>query len=455
MSRAKKSNSKVPTIPTCRIAYRYRAYPADLQEYRMENWFGALCGLYNGAVVERKDAYRNTGKGLTYSAQQNALPEKKKADPALRMVNSQVAQDCLQRVDKAYQKFFDDIARKKAGEHVKIGYPRFKKLEKYTSLTFPQVWMKQPVKDKGKPTGKTKLLEIVKFRFDDDSSYAYVTLPGIGDIKIRLHRSLDWNNAKTVTVKHVSSGDWYVCISVEMPLVPTLEPNGKNTGVDVGLHKEATTSDGSYEDHPRFLKKSEEKLKEHQRKLSKKQKGSNGYKKQKQVLAREHEHVANQRQDFLHKLSLWLVFQYAFIAFEKLNIPGMVKNPHLAKAILDAGWGTLIRFTAYKSVMLRGNEIVRVNPAYTSQDCSRCGARVPKTLAERMHICPVCGLEMCRDQNAARNQEFRAFGKVSSDTAVGTNKVGAGSAPNWGIIPRTQGETSTSAAPASRGKYCR
>ena len=220
MSRAKKNNSKVPTIPTCRIAYRHRAYPADLQEYRMENWFGALCGLYNGAVAERKDAYRNTGKGLTYSAQQNALPEKKKADPALRMVNSQVAQDCLRRVDKAYQKFFDDIARKKAGEHVKIEYPRFKKLEKYTSLTFPQVWMKQPVKDKGRPTGKTKLLEIVKFRFDDDSRYAYVTLPGIGDIKIRLHRSLDWNNAKTVTVKHVSSGDWYVCISVEMPLGP-------------------------------------------------------------------------------------------------------------------------------------------------------------------------------------------------------------------------------------------
>ena len=89
----------------------------------------------------------------------------------------------------------------------------------------------------------------------------------------------------------------------------------------------------------------------------------------------------------------------------------MVRNPHLAKSILDAGWGTLIRFVTYKSVMLRGNEIERVNPAYSSQDCSGCGYRVPKTLADRVHICPQCGLVLCRDTNSARVIEQRAFGK--------------------------------------------
>ena len=138
---------------------------------------------------------------------------------------------------------------------------------------------------------------------------------------------------------------------------------------------------------------------------------------------------------------------YSAIAFEKLNIPGMVRNPHLAKAILDAGWGTLIRFIAYKSVMLRGNEIERVNPAYTTQDCSVCGCRVPKTLAERIHKCPQCGLIMDRDQNAANIIEQRAFG---------SNRVGQGSCPNrLSMSELTQGETRSSAALAARGKSCR
>ncbi len=101
---------------------------------------------------------------------------------------------------------------------------------------------------------------------------------------------------------------------------------------------------------------------------------------------------------------------YAYIAFENLNIPAMVRNHNLAKAILDAGWGTLIQFAIYKSVMLRGNAVVRVNPSYTSQDCSICKYRVPKTLADRLHICPNCGVVLERDHNAANTIEFRAFG---------------------------------------------
>src|SRR5271157_123307 len=399
MSRAKKKGKDIQSA-SIRITYRYLAYPTDLQEYRMENWLNSLCGLYNGAVAQRKESCRITGKSVTYGEQQNELPGMKKADPALRMVHSQVLQDCLQRVDKAYDKFFTDIARKKSGEKIKAGYPRFKKPGRYVSFTYPQVWMKQ----------KDRVTQAVKFRQDGSSRNAVITLPGIGEVKTRLHRQLDWSNARTVTVKRSPSGKWYVCVSVEVLHRPSLPDNGKNTGVDVGVLRTATVSDGSFREHPKFFCKSEKKLKKAQKTLSRKEPGRGGYRKQKLILAKRHEKIANQRKDFLHKMSLWLVVMYSYIAFEKLNIQAMAKNPHLAKAILDAGWGTLIRFVTYKSMMLRGNDVIRVNPAYTTQDCSRCGSRVPKTLAERMHRCPQCGLEMDRDQNAANVIELRAFG---------------------------------------------
>jgi putative transposase len=382
----------------------------------MENWLFGLRSLYNDTVSERKDAFRATGKGLTYTEQQKSLPKKRKSDPSLRMIHSQVCQDCLRRVDKAYDKFFADLQRKKSGEKIKVGYPRMKKFDKYTSFTFPQVW----VTYRDKKTEKSRVTEAIKLRCDADSRFATILLPGIGSLKIRLHRPIDWKNAKTVTVKKTASGEWYISVSVEQALSPVLDDNGKQTGVDVGLINHVATSDEHYEKHPKYLHKSEQILKKQQRSLSKKKKGSVGYVKQKKVLAETHSHIANQRKDFLHKLSLWLVMTYSYIAFENLNIPGMLRNPHLAKAILDAGWGNMIRYTAYKSVMLRGNEVVRVNPAYSSQDCSVCGYRVPKTLSERMHVCPNCKSVMDRDHNASNVIELRAFG---------TNTVGAGTAP--------------------------
>jgi len=227
---------------------------------------------------------------------------------------------------------------------------------------------------------------------------------------------------------------------VEQPITPILEDNGTKTGVDLGLMRQVTISDGSYREYPKYLRRAEKSLRKHQRALSRKRRGSANCEKQRIRLAGVHEHIANQRKDFLHKLSLWLVVNYALIAFEKLNIPGMVRNPHLAKAILDAGWGNLIRYTAYKSAMLRGTDVVRVNPAYSSQDCSVCGTRVPKTLAERLHVCPNCGAVMDRDHNAANVVELRAFG---------TNTVGAGTAPNRRASePANACGDGTSAAPA-------
>lgn len=412
MSRPRKKGSYTESANTCCISYRYRAYPTDLQQYRMENWLYILQNLYNGAIEQRRTIYKTEGRSVTYTEQQNTLPGLKNTNPALKLVHSQVLQDCLQRVDKAYQKFFDDLKRKRSGEKVKIGYPRKKRLDKYKSFTFPQVWMRD---------GETHR-EVIKLHCNADSKFATLILPVIGSLKIRLHRPVEWGNAKTVTVKREPSGNWYVSISVEKPLKPNLsDNNAKTTGVDVGLTNLVKTSDDNRFEHPKFIYKAERRLKKIQKQLSRKQHGSANWEKQKLRLARLHEHIANQRRDFLHKLSFWLVVNYAFIAFEKLNIPAMVKNHNLAKAIMDAGWGTLIQFTIYKSVMLRGNDVVRVDPSYTTQDCSICGYRVPKTLVERLHVCPNCGTVMDRDYNAANVIELKAFG---------TNTVGVWSAPN-------------------------
>jgi len=340
----KKADTTLDVEDVVQIAYRYRAYPTDLQEYSLENWLGALCALYNDAIVERKKTYKAFGKSVTYNDQQNMLPKRKKVDPILKHIHSQVLQDCLQRVDKAYQKFFDDLKRKKAGSTVKVGYPRMKKFDKYKSFTFPQVWMKDG----------ERVVEVIKLRCDADSKFATITLPGIGPLKIRFHRSVPWSSAKTVTVKRTPSGQWFVSIAIQKELTPPLPDNGKYTGVDVGLINLIATSDDNYRAHPKCIRKTEDKIKKAQRELSSKKKRSANYRKQKVKLAKLHAKVANQRSDFLHKLSLWLVLNYAYIAFEKLHIPAMVKNPYLAKSILDAGWGTLIRFVAYKSVMLRG-----------------------------------------------------------------------------------------------------
>ncbi|MEM1008011.1 MAG: transposase [Myxococcota bacterium] len=232
-------------------------------------------------------------------------------------------------------------------------------------------------------------------------------------LKILLHRQVDWSCAKNITLKKMLNGRWYACIVLEFPVEEHAQNVGyekwsedERVGVDVGLSKLATTSDGTQFEHPRFLRKSAHKLRKEQRKLSKKKRRSKNWEKQRQRVAKVHHKIACQRLDFLHKLSLWLVLRFSCIAFEALKIPAMVRNPRFAKSILDAGWGTLIELTTYKSVKLRGS-VHRVDPRYTTQDCSRCGHRVPKTLAQRIHHCPKCGLVMDRDQNAALNIKNR------------------------------------------------
>lgn len=372
-----------------KLTYKYRAYPTELQKYRFENHCYILCNLYNHALQERKDYYKNTGKTLTYARQWQNIKKLKNTDPSLRLLHSQVLQDCLKRVDKAYTKFLTEIKRKKNGENVKVGQLRKKKPYRYSSFTYPQVWMGD--------------YEMVKFT-PLNNKFTSLGLPKFGTIKIRYHRPIDWKNAKTVTLKREKSGKYYICVTVEIETKPVLLSNvNQSTGIDVGVKNLITLSDGTTVENPRFLYKTEKRIKILQKQLSRKKKGSNNYEKQRIRLAKAHEKLASQRKDFLHKLAIWLVLNYAFIYFEKLNIKGLVKNHKLARSIHDSAWGKLIQYVTYKSIMLRGIPPVFVPCNGTTQICSNCGTKVPKVLSDRTHCCPVCGLVTDRDINAALN----------------------------------------------------
>ncbi len=263
--------------------------------------------------------YKDNKKTLSYTEQQNKLPLLKKTNPELRLIHSQVLQDCLRRVDKAHQKFFDDLRRKKNGEKIKVGYPERKKLSRYNSFTFPQVWM----------NSKKQQVQVVKID-PVNHKFACITLPGFGKVKIRYHRVLDVTKAKTVTLKRERSGKWFICITVERDTTTILPDNGRVAGIDVGLKQLITTSDGNFIEHPKFIYKAEKRIKREQRKLSRKKFGSANYEKQRIKVAKLHEKVRNQRNNLLHKLALWLVLNYSLIFLEKLNIKGMVKNHNLA-----------------------------------------------------------------------------------------------------------------------------
>jgi putative transposase len=180
------------------------------------------------------------------------------------------------------------------------------------------------------------------------------------------------------------------------------EAQEKAVGIDLGVKNLATTSEGEFIEHPEFLRRLERRLRREQKKLSRKERGSNNWEKQRKRVAEIHEKIRNAGRDFLHKLSRYLVESYDYISFEDLDIKGLVHNSKLAKLILDAGWGTLIALVTYRAVMA-GARVVRVDPSYTTQDCCVCGFRVPKTLAERLHECPECGAVMDRDYNASVN----------------------------------------------------
>ena len=211
-------------------------------------------------------------------------------------------------------------------------------------------------------------------------------------------------------------GHWYATLVTEIEDIPIVEVKVA-IGVDVGLKSLVALSTGDTIEYPRYYVQSQAKLAVAQRNLSRKKKGSANRRKAKAKVAKISQDVQNHRDEFLHQVSRKLVDSAEIIVFENLNINGMLKNHHLAKHIQDHAWGKLIQFTKSKAAKA-GKMVELVDARYTSQKCSQCGIIVPKTLAERTHACPNCGLEMDRDLNASITiRTLGLRGRAYGDTA--------------------------------------
>ena len=368
---------------------KIRLFPNRAQERELEATLEICRLVYNSLVGDRKFQYDTAKVSVGRYTQQAYLPAWKKDHPELKAVYSQVLQDVVHRVELAFKAFFD---RAEKGEAP--GFPRLKGEGQYDSITFTQ-------ND--------------SFKVGDST----IRLAKIGQVKAKLHRR-PWGELKTCTVRRIN-GKWFACLCQEIEAKP-LPPSDEAVGIDVGLKTFAALSNGEFIENPRFFRKEEKALAKAQRKLSKQKRGSHQRKKARKVVSRIHERIRNRRHDFCHQSARRIVNQFGIIAVEKLSVKGMVKNHCLAKSISDASWSQFRSILTSKAENA-GREILAVNPAYTSQDCSGCGyrpdgleGRTKKKLLDRWHLCPMCGLSVDRDTNAAVN--ILALGQQSLATVV-------------------------------------
>jgi len=356
-----------------RKTYKYKLQPTAEQEGTLAFVVRRCRELYNAGVQERRDAWQKCGVSITAAGQSAQLPEIKDVRPEYCDVHSQVLQDVITRLDRAFQAFF---RRFKAGETP--GYPRFHGANRYTSFTYKQF-------------GNGATLD-----------NGCLVLSKIGRVAVRWSRPLA-GTPKTVTISREADG-WYACFSCEGVPIQRLPETGREMGIDLGLESFATLADGSRIANPRIFRVAERRLKRAQRRVSRRKKGSHRRRKAVKLLAKAHQTVRRQRQDFHHKTALVLVRQYDTIYHEDLRTANLLRNHYLAKSISDAGWSAFLSLLAFKAVCA-GKRVVAVPPADTSRTCSGCGVIVQKGLSVRWHTCPDCGTSLHRDHNAAKNIE--------------------------------------------------
>jgi putative transposase len=348
----------------------YRIFPTKKQETRLNETLHECRWLYNHLLEMRKKAYEQEGTSLSCYGQQATYPMLKQERPSLNTVHSQVLQNVAVRIDLAFKAFF---RRCKAGE--KPGFPRFRGGDRYDSFTFPQ-------------SG---------FQIDEQGK---LSASGIGHIKMVLHRPIR-GKIKTLTLRRSATGKWYASFSVECE--PERLPECPETvGIDVGLTTFASLSTGEAIANPRFFRKEEKALAKVQRKHSTLTKGTSQRRKHRKAVARVYERIAFRRDNFTHQESRKIVNHFGVICVEDLHVNRMMHNHCLAKSIADASWSGFFD-KLFSKAEEAGRTAIKVNPAYTSQDCSRCHHRQYMPLSERTYHCPCCLLSIDRDLNAARN----------------------------------------------------
>jgi putative transposase len=351
--------------------FRYRLKPTKSQVAILNRQLDLCRWTYNETLALRKNAWENEDRSISYFESKRMLPLWKESKPELSEVYSQVLQEAVQRVDLAFKSFF---RRVKSGEEP--GYPRFKGINWYDSLTYPQ-------------SG---------FAFKDNVLH----LSKIGDIKVWLHRPV-MGTIKRLTLRRSTTKKWYVSFFVEDVPKDVVPDSEKAVGIDVGISNFAVLSDGTFIENQRYLAACEARLSEEQSKKDKLPHGSLERRKAANKVSHIYERLGNLRGNFAHQLSHRIVNEYGIICLEDIDIKNLIeKKPYMAKSVLDASWNRFRTYVTYKAESA-GRKVVLVNPAYTSQMCSGCGSIVKKDLSERVHNCPKCGLVMDRDLNASKN----------------------------------------------------
>jgi len=369
-----------------RYNYKHRLMPSEAIRKALQRHIDVCRQLYNHCLYELNES--DDGIPERYDLQ-GQLPDLKQWWTDLNDVHSKVLQMVVKRV---YDNLSTLKAQKENGRAV--GMLKWKRPRDYRSLTYNQ-------------TG---------FKLKNTSGRPTLWLSKIGDVPIRLHRETpDDSTVKQVTVKREPTGDWFAVLGIETEddAPPKPEPAETYVGIDVGVLRYAHDTDGHSFDGP-DLSDERERLERAQRKLSRKEAGSNNWEKQRKTVARRHADLKRKRRDFLHKLSAYYAREYDLVAVEDLDAKGLVELPGNSRNRAGAAWGTFLRMLEYKCER-EGTHFVAIDPAGTTKECAECGVETEKPLWVREHSCPSCGFEVDRDLNAAYNILSRGLEQVGVD----------------------------------------
>ena len=366
-------------------AYKYKIKPNQQQEELLQKFFGCCRYIYNWGLNKRTSAYKENGTKISYTELARELTTLKKTEECiwLNEAPNESLQQSLRCLDNAFTAFF----RKKAK------YPRFKS--------------KKHTKD------SAKFINSVHFDFENWK----VKLPKLGWIKLCKNKAFDQSTCKqgTCTVSRDHCGTYWCVITVDdmQPKVAKAKPLKDNAvGIDLGIKDYAILSDGTKFTNPKHLEKAQRKLAWLQRDFARTKKDSKNHEKMRIKVAKCYRSIANQRNDFLHKLSSYLIRNYDTICLEDLNVKGMEQNHHLARAIQGAAWSEFVRQLEYKSEWNGKNVLFIGRFEPSSKLCHKCGyINKDLKLSDREWICPVCGEKLDRDVNAAINIREIAFDK--------------------------------------------
>ncbi len=348
--------------------YTMRLKPTKRQQVKLNDLLEHLCVLYNSALEHRKRSWEQLGKPVMYYDQQRALTDFRGKSLEVFSFPLTIQRDPLRRIDRAFKAFF---RRVKAGE--KPGYPRFKTKTSYNSFN---------VAERFSVNGSClKIARLGNFRFKT---------------KCKVKGSF-----KTINIAR-RGNRWIANLVCDIGEAPAKRPVSNAVGIDLGVTTLATLSDGTEIANPRWIKREEGRLAEAQRVLARKTKGSKNQAKAKERVRRVYQRIVGSRNAYTTTVAKKLIGQYDLIAHEKLNIKAMAQYGYLGKSIMDAAWGKLI-WRLNCEAEKAGKWVIPVNPRNTTKACSGCGELVPKTLSQRTHCCPSCGLVLGRDHNAAVN----------------------------------------------------